>query len=99
MRLSDFGLNAIERHLISKRMIEAKCPTFLGSVRVFFNTFEVTVEVTHCAPDLIKAHLESGIGEAPLPDSVKGDVYALGCIVYQIVHRLPLVETPDEAGK
>ena len=59
----------------------------------------LTAEVTHCAPELIKTHLESKIDGAPLPDSVEGDVYSLACVIYQIVHRLPLIEALNESGE
>lgn len=35
---------------------------------------------------------------APLPVSFEGDIYAFGCLLYQIVHRLPLVESANKTG-
>lgn len=55
-------------------------------------------EVMHCAPKLIKEYIELDIVGAPLPASVQGDVYALGCMIYQLVHRLSLHDVVDESG-
>ena len=57
-----------------------------------------SADVTHAAPELVKQSVEKGLRNAPLPVSFKGDIYALGCILYQIVHRLPLVESVDKTG-
>ena len=57
-----------------------------------------SAEVTHCAPELIKAHINIGTVDAPLPTSVQGDVYALGCVIYQLIHRLSLRDVIDESG-
>jgi hypothetical protein len=42
----------------------------------------------HVAPELVAARRSL---TAPYPSSMAGDVYAFGCVIYQIVYRLPLV--------
>lgn len=45
VRLSDFGLNTIERHLISKRMTEPKKATFLGSAWILLSIVQCHISL------------------------------------------------------
>jgi hypothetical protein len=42
----------------------------------------------HIAPELI---MERRAPSAPFPASMLGDVYACGCVLYQILYRQPLI--------
>jgi serine/threonine protein kinase len=42
----------------------------------------------HMAPELI---MNRRSRTAPFPATMSGDVYAVGCVMYQILYRLPLI--------
>ena len=85
VRLSDFGLNSTLRHL--KKHVNASLPSADGKMELFE---PFSSEIMHIAPELLTTRAKDI--HLAFESSPEGDIYALGCVANQIMHRHPLAE-------
>jgi len=91
LKLSDYGLNDVLDELTLADVTTAHEPLvdseLLPSCTPFCTPIPYTA-LNHIAPELI---MERRARSAPFPSSLAGDVYAVGCVMYQILYRQPLI--------
>jgi serine/threonine protein kinase len=89
LKLSDYGLNDVLDEMTRADVTTAHEPLVDGTVGARLSSAILTHAVlNHIAPELI---MQRRSHSAPFPASFTGDVYAVGCVLYQILYRRPLI--------
>ena len=96
LKLSDYGLNEVMNELATKEMIQMDEVSDVLGATFFFPYRFCLLDLLHVAPELIEDNHSRM--KSVYPATFAGDMYAIGCLLFEICYREPLM-TKEEIVK
>ena len=93
VRLSEFGMNAMLEDLSSRAIIECEPDDVQGKIATS-QQIAIIPDVLHVAPELLTSEVRRR-DKIAFPATFLGDIYAAGCLMYEIASRQRLINKDD----